>query len=145
MARSDLLIALVRAGSSGDKIAVRVTAEAIIAEERAKQHNVLAERLLRVIQVNGGGAYLKSPAGLPTQPDRGREFLGELIPHRKLEDLVLADDTITAIRQLIEEQLRASLLRSHGLDPRHRVLLVGVAPDIGRCCPTFREVKNLSK
>ena len=30
-----------------------------------------------------------------------------------------------ACRELIEEQQRASLLRSHSLEPRHRVLLVG--------------------
>jgi SpoVK/Ycf46/Vps4 family AAA+-type ATPase len=29
------------------------------------------------------------------------------------------------VDQLIEEQQRASLLRAHGLDPRHRILLVG--------------------
>jgi hypothetical protein len=50
MARSDLLVALVKAGSAGDKRAVRNAAEAIIAEEHAKQHKVLAERLTKAIQ-----------------------------------------------------------------------------------------------
>ena len=44
MARSDLLVSLVKAGSSGDATGARSVAEAIIAEERAKRHNVLAER-----------------------------------------------------------------------------------------------------
>ena len=57
MARSDLLIALVKAGSSGDRKAVRATAEAIIAEERAKQHNVLADRLFHMVQINGNGSH----------------------------------------------------------------------------------------
>jgi len=38
MARSDLLIALVKAGATGDKKGLRNATEAIIAEERAKQH-----------------------------------------------------------------------------------------------------------
>jgi hypothetical protein len=53
MARSDLLVALVKAGSSGDKRGVRSAAEAIIAEERAKQHNILANRLSQATEVNG--------------------------------------------------------------------------------------------
>ena len=52
MARSDLLVALVKAGSAGDKRAVRNAAEAIIAEEHAKQHKVLAERLTCVFRSN---------------------------------------------------------------------------------------------
>ena len=41
MARSDLLVSLVRAGASGDSKELTTTVEAIIAEERAKQHNIL--------------------------------------------------------------------------------------------------------
>ncbi len=44
MARSDLLVSLVRAGTAGDERGFRTAAEAIIAEERAKRHDVLAER-----------------------------------------------------------------------------------------------------
>jgi len=42
-----------------------------------------------------------------------------------LNDIVLSDTSRQAVDQLIEEQQRSGLLRSHGLDPRHRVLLVG--------------------
>jgi len=124
MARSDLLIALVKAGSSGDKKGVRATAEAIIAEERAKQHNVLADRLFHIVQINGNGSH---PIGVSSssQHDRGREFLAELTPQKQLDELILSDDNRKAINQLIEEQQRGSLLRAHSLDPRHRVLLIG--------------------
>ena len=44
MARSDLLVSLVKAGSNGDATRAHSVAEAIIAEECAKRHNVLAER-----------------------------------------------------------------------------------------------------
>lgn len=123
MARSDLLIALVRAGTAGDKKAVRTAAETIIAEERAKQHNVLADRLTTAIQVNGNGTYTAS--GLTETVIRGRDFIAEINPRRRLDDLLLPDICRRAVHELIEEQQRASLLRAHGLDPRHRVLLVG--------------------
>ena len=44
MARSDLLVSLVKAGSSGDTARARSVAEAIIAEERVRRHNVLVSR-----------------------------------------------------------------------------------------------------
>jgi SpoVK/Ycf46/Vps4 family AAA+-type ATPase len=42
-----------------------------------------------------------------------------------LNELVLPAEVEATIRQLIEEHHRADLLRSHGLEPRNRVLLTG--------------------
>lgn len=125
MARSDLLISLVKAGSSGDSRSVRATAEAIIAEEKAKNHNVLAERLTKAMHVNGNGKSHQAPAVLGGNPTRHREFLLELTPERRIEDLVLSDLNRRACAELVEEQQRASVLRAHSLEPRHRVLLSG--------------------
>ncbi len=124
MARSDLLINLVKSGVSGDKAALRKTVEAIVAEERAKQHNVVADRIEKAYRsINGNGAAHMSP---PTSDhsSRARDFLAEVRPRLRLEDLVLPDATLTAVQQLVEEQQRASLLRSHSLEPRHSALLV---------------------
>jgi len=125
MARSDLLINLVKASSNGDKQMVHRTVEAIVAEERAKRHNVLAERLESALKMNGNGSSLRAVPQGPDTQTRARSFVSEAIPRRNLNDLVLPWVTERAIRQLIEEQQRASLLRSHSLEPRHRVLLVG--------------------
>ena len=122
MARSDLLVSLVKAGSSGDTARARSVAEAIIAEERVKRHNVLADRLTDAMRVNGAdsAAAFISPDQRPH-----RRFLAELTPRKKLSDLVLTDVARRACDELIEEQHRASVLRTHSLEPRHRVLLVG--------------------
>ena len=128
MARSDLLISLVQAGNSGDKKGFRTVAEAIIAEERAKRHDVLADRLSKAIAPNGNGSGngLYSAAITPIDsPSRGRDFISEVIPRRRLEDLVLSDESRQGLREFIEEQHRADILRAHGLEPRSRVLLVG--------------------
>ena len=45
MTRSDLLVRLVQSGIRGDKVTFSKVVEAIIAEERSKQHTVLAEKL----------------------------------------------------------------------------------------------------
>ena len=123
VARSDLLVSLVRASASGDTKELATTVEAIVAEERAKQHNILADRLVRALRSNGKGGrtgHLAAEAGA-----RARDYMLETVPQKRLEDLVLPELCERACRQLIEEQQRASLLRSHGLEPRHRVLLVG--------------------
>ncbi len=122
MARSDLLISLVKAGSSGDTARAKSVTEAIIAEERAKRHNVLAERLSDAMRVNG----VASGAATFVGPGRQhRQFLLELTPRKRLDDLVLTALARRACEELIEEQHRAAVLRAHSLEPRHRVLLVG--------------------
>ena len=88
MARSDLLVSLVKAGSSGDTARARSVAEAIIAEERVKRHNVLADRLTDAMRVNGAdsdAAFI----GAGQRPHR--QFLVELTPRKRLAELVLTD------------------------------------------------------
>ena len=123
MARSDLLISLVRAVSSDDKTRTRAAVEAIIAEERAKRHNILADRLTEAMSANG---YRPASAMFVGQNSlKHREFLVEMTPRRRIEDLVLSDLNRQACYELIEEQHRGGVLRAHSLEPRHRVLLVG--------------------
>jgi AAA+ superfamily predicted ATPase len=135
MARSDLLVSLVKAGTSGDRRGSRSAAEAIIAEERAKRHDVLAERLINAIQPNGNGNgnamhnLSLTHAADPLQ--RGKDFISEITPRRTLNDLVLPADARKSMEELIQEQLRADVLRAHGLEPRSRVLFVG-APGTGK-------------
>lgn len=125
MARSDLLIKLVRASVAGDQSAVRAAVETIIAEEKHKQHTVLADRLTRAMQTNGNGIN-KHPSSSVSKPaHQGRELIAEITPRRSLRDMVLSKTCRRAVDQLVEEQQRSSLLRAHGLDPRHRLLLAG--------------------
>lgn len=50
MARSDLLVSLVRASVAGDRSMLTSTVEAIVAEEKSHSHHVLADRLQRALQ-----------------------------------------------------------------------------------------------
>src|SRR6266436_6208989 len=125
MARSDLLINLVRAGVSGDTGTFRRTVDAIVAEERAKQHNIVADQLERVAAANNTNSASNLMRHAPESAHRAKDFIAEVVPRRKLDELVLPELTRLAAIQLVEEQQRASLLRSHSLEPRHRILLVG--------------------
>lgn len=123
MARSDLLVALVRAGITGERDVVKSTAEALAADERAKSHHLLADRLVRALN-----AVAVTPPPL-TSPSRnggdGRETILEITPQRRLDDLILPLPVRRNAEQLIEEHMRAGVLRAHGMEPRHRVLLSG--------------------
>lgn len=117
MARSDLLVKLVEAGTTGDRTLARKAAEAIIAEEKSRQHHTLADRLTRALAANSTVVVGPVP--------KGRDYLAELTPRRQLSDVVLTEETRGALEEFIEQQRRADVLRAHGLEPRNRVLLVG--------------------
>jgi SpoVK/Ycf46/Vps4 family AAA+-type ATPase len=120
MARSDLLISLVKAGKQTTDPRFRSTVEAIIAEERAKHHTVLADQLAAAL-VNGGPSNGAQPVASTVVSD----LLYELAPERSLDELVLSRFVRDEVDKLLEEHRRAELLRSYGLSPRHRLLLVG--------------------
>ena len=122
MARSDLLIKLVKAGLASDKTLFRKTVEAVVAEERAKQHNVVADRLEQTLEVNE-----HSPRLFRGEPslNGASEFLIEVHPRLELPELILAPQVLKEVDELVEEHHRSDLLRTHGLEPRHRVLLIG--------------------
>jgi len=120
VARSDLLVSLVRSGTAGDQVGFRRAAEAIIAEESAKQHGVLASQLSDALKADGPRRVGPHPGTAGSS-----SLVFEIDPERRLEDLVLPPSVEAAVSELVEEHHRADLLRSYGLEPRHRVLLVG--------------------
>jgi SpoVK/Ycf46/Vps4 family AAA+-type ATPase len=92
--------------------------EALIADERGKQHNVLADRLAEYLRGS-------SPANGIQKSTDAHQLLHEINPERRLESLILPPSVVDACTELVDEQHRADLLRSHNLEPRHRVLLAG--------------------
>jgi SpoVK/Ycf46/Vps4 family AAA+-type ATPase len=124
MAKSDLLISLVRAGASGDKPMLRSTVEALVADERAKSHHALADRLERVLQT----VSVTPPSLVTSQRSphaSGKDTVLEVTPRVSLDDLILPLPARAEGMQLIEEHVRADVLRASGFEPRHRVLLSG--------------------
>lgn len=129
MSRADLIVNLVKAGSEGDQQLFRTTVEAMAAEERAKQHHQLADRLVQNLKS-------ATPRGRTAEVIRAHDgghggLLYEIDPARSLDSMLLSQGVRAACRELIEEQQRRDLLRSYGLEPRHRMLLSG-APGNGK-------------
>lgn len=121
MARSDLLISLIKTGKDTSNPRFRQVVEAVIAEERAKKHIMFANQLAAAY-ANGANGH-PQPVSSPVSP------IGDLVyetsSERALDSLILPLTVVKECRTLIEEHRRVELLRSFGLSPRHRVLLVG--------------------
>ena len=123
MSRADLILSLVQAGSEGDQALLRSTVEAIAAEERAKSHHNLADRLVK--QLGEARARPRTPEVVRSYDGGHGGLLYEIDPRRSLADMYIDDEVRQACRELVEEQHRRDLLRSYGLEPRHRVLFSG--------------------
>ncbi len=119
MARSDILISMVQTAKNGDMAAFHKTVESLIADEREKKHQILADRLASLL--SGG---IKN--GVPVRPNgEVKELIFEIVPEKTFDDLILDDIILKSCKELIEEQHRSDLLRSYGLNPRNRILLAG--------------------
>ena len=121
MARSDLILTLVKAGSRGDHLLFRKAVEAMIVEEQAKQHHLLAQKLTEELRSNSSS----NSNGPVVLGDKLTNLLLDITPHLTLDDLILPPSVEATCREIIEEHNRADLLRSYNLEPRNRILLQG--------------------
>lgn len=124
MARSDLIVALIQAGAQQDESAFRRTAEAILNEERAKNHYRLAAEIEAAL-VPARPEFFSRHTRKSMQQNNGSSLFHFEEPETRLADLSLTELTRSAVIGLIQEQRRFELLRSYGLEPRNRLLFVG--------------------
>lgn len=129
MANGKILRQLIKAGVSGDSDAFRRASEAVIQDERQKQHHLLANDLEQMLY----GEYLKpvkqnGRSALPVPPvdkERGLPLLDIRQAQRPLEEMVLPESSQVAIEELLEEHRRADVLRSFGMKPSGKVIFHG--------------------
>ncbi len=124
MARADLLCDVIKYGLNNDSVNFRKAAEAISAEERANQHGVLAKRIEEMLRLSSK-TFMKEATVSSTRNGNGNNIVSEKIPEKKLEQLLLPRNIIDNCQELFEEHMRTDLLRSHGLEPRNKILLIG--------------------
>jgi SpoVK/Ycf46/Vps4 family AAA+-type ATPase len=126
MARSDLLRQLFASYSRGDDAAFRRTATEIITDERHKNHRLLAAELEDALHrdLKPGAQVPLTLRPIPKSRD-DRPLLRLSKPERDFDDLVLGTDTTEVLQEIVAENQRRSVLTSHCLRPRQRLLLVG--------------------
>src|SRR5471030_3474003 len=144
MANGKTLRQLIKAGSSGDSSAFRRASEAIISEERQKQHHLLANDLEQILY--GSDLNLKVSSNtarvrydVPVDKERGLPLLDIRTPKRSLDEVILPPSSSAALEEILEENRRADVLRSYGMKPAGKVIFFGppgcgktLAAEIGR-------------
>lgn len=107
----------------------------MIAEERHKQHHIVADQLADILKEqkfarnNERNAKSHSPRTL--LDEKLESFLFRIYPDKSLDEIVLGRANRVVIDELVNEHHRGDLLRSYNLEPRNRVLLAG-APGNGK-------------
>mgnify|MGYP001799533636 CR=1 FL=1 len=129
MANGKVLRQLIRAGASGDSAAFRRASEAIIQEERRKQHHLLANDLEQILYGEQLAIASGPPKNLisdvPTDKERGLPLLDIRQPQRAMEEVILPEHSMIALEELLEEHRRQDILRSYGMQPSGKVIFYG--------------------
>ncbi len=129
MANGKVLRQLIKAGSKGDTNAFRKVSEAVIAEERQKQHHLLANDLEQILYGESPkpsqNTELQFLSEAPVDRERGLPLLDIRQPHRSIEEIVLPDDTLLAVEEFLEENRRCDVLQSYGMRPSSKAIFYG--------------------
>lgn len=128
MATGDQLKALFRSYAEGDDRHFYSVAMQMAAHEAKQGHGKLAEELRDLIDAaksrrNAGTIEAAVPLARP----KGElaSLLSVSYPSKRLSDMVLAPPVLDGLQQVLKEQRHLGKLRSHGLHPRRKLLLVG--------------------
>lgn len=118
---------LISAYGERDDLKFRRAAQAIIQEEEAKRHNVLARELRGILAANSAFAANEQPElpAVPVDRDSSLPLAYTSRPDALLSDLVLADGPASSLRALLNEVRHWSTLDATGLPRRNRLLLSG--------------------
>ena len=129
VANGKLLRQLIPSGAQGDVDAFRGAAREVIAEERQKQHHLLANDLETILygtpRTPPSPVVRKLAAAVPEDRERGLPLLDVREPARSLDDVVLSPANRSLIEALLGEHNREEILKAHGLRPNDRMLLCG--------------------
>ena len=130
MATAEHLKALLKSHTAGDDDLFRSVALQIAAHEATKGNDRLAKELRDLVaKARRGQRPTGNPRAVPIARPTG-ELAGLVLasyPAIRLSDMVLANPVRARIEDIISQQHQRDLLRSHGLSPKRKLLLVGPA------------------
>lgn len=128
MSSGDLLKQLFRKYKVGDDSGFETIAQQIIAQEREKNHHVLAADLQRILY-NGNGAGIPSTNGhlkpLPRDQEDNSPLLEIREPEKYWPNVILSDKNRSRLERVILEIRRRESLETYGVRPSTRLLFCG--------------------
>ncbi len=144
MARGDQLRRLFASYGNSDDAGFRKAANELIADERNKNHRLLATELERELNSaqRPGVSQPLTLRPLPKSRD-DRPLIRLSKPQRELAELVLPPSVRTVIDEVVAENSSRAALTSHGLRPRQRLLMTG-PPGTGKSASAHAIAAELS-
>jgi SpoVK/Ycf46/Vps4 family AAA+-type ATPase len=128
VATAEQIKALVRSHASGDEEHFRAVAMQIASHLARKGNSQLAEELRDLIdKARHAQAPVSSPRAVPIARPAG-ELAGLVsanYPDTKLSDMVLDAAVSHHLSEVVRQYRQRELLRSHGLSPKRKLLLIG--------------------
>ena len=128
MGTGDILRQLFEGYARHSDAEMRAAAEALIRDERAKNHRLLADDLERILLSSSSLPSDRRPPSrfdVPRDRDSGFPLLDISYPRDGWERLVVSARTQQALEQIAREHSRRALLATAGLAPKQRVLFYG--------------------
>ena len=125
MPQAQDVVSLIKAVSEGDVGRYNTTVTRMIANEKAKKHWTVAERLERASKSHAN-VYKNFQQISPVKMEKpGGNLFREIDPDRPLDSVFLPSKVKKQIQGVVEEHQKIELLQEHGLAPRHRLLFKG--------------------
>ncbi|WP_429886288.1 AAA family ATPase [Geoalkalibacter halelectricus] len=128
MAKADQLKALLKSHIDGDDTHFFAVAMQLAASEAKRGHGKLAQEIRSLIdEAKAKKSAPVSPQPIPITTPRGElsSLLSVSYPKLRLSDMVLLESVSERLKRLIKEQRQIKKIRSYGLAPRKKLLLVG--------------------
>lgn len=127
MAIANQIKALLKSHVDGDDAMFLSIAMQMAAQEAKKGHGNLAKEIRDLIDSAKGKPRVTESKAIPLAKPKGElsQLLNVSYPQLRLADMVLSENIQAKLDRLIKEHKHAQKLRSHGLSPRKKLLLVG--------------------
>lgn len=134
MTTGDVIRKMVMSHVTANDAAFHAAVQEFVAEERRKNHHVLAEEIEKILWSKERASppdsltlLRRSPSGLdaPKDKERNAALIDIQEARRSLDSLVLRSQTREGIDRILAENRRADLLRTHGLRPANKLLFWG--------------------
>jgi SpoVK/Ycf46/Vps4 family AAA+-type ATPase len=127
MPTADQIKALLSSHAEGDEAQFFSVAMQIAATEARQGHGKLAEELRALIDKAKSRAPIVAASPIPLAKPRGElaDILTASYPKTKLADMVLGEPLQQRLSRVIREHKAVRSIRSRGLSPRRKLLLVG--------------------
>lgn len=130
MASGESLIKLFKSFKENDQVEFTNIAQAIINEERKKNHNLLANKLHNILydeSITLKEVTRKSLniSELPKDKESGFELVDLKVPKRRLDNIIISTSNRNKINDIIMEYQNKELLEGYKLYPKTKILFCG--------------------